>query len=214
MSTTDPKVLDTIVKAYDVRGTVPDQMNVEVAHALGVGFARFVDASRLVVGRDMRPSGPELVDAFIRGVNEQGLDVIDLGLTSTDLVYFAAGSLDSPGAMFTASHNPAQYNGVKFCLSGARAVGQDTGLADIKATAADVLSGNGPAPSARPGSTTERNLLSAFADHVVSFIGASSTRSRHVVAATANGMGGLVVPAVMERWSKITLEVMYGELDG
>ncbi|HZY08556.1 MAG TPA: phosphomannomutase/phosphoglucomutase, partial [Ilumatobacteraceae bacterium] len=128
MSTTDPKVLDTIVKAYDVRGTVPDQLNIEVAHALGVGFAKFVNAPRILVGRDMRPSGPELVEAFVRGVNEQGVDVVDLGLTSTDLVYFAAGSLDAPGAMFTASHNPAQYNGVKFCLAGARAVGQDTGL--------------------------------------------------------------------------------------
>jgi len=214
MSTTDPKLLDVIVKAYDVRGTVPEQLNVDVAHALGVGFARFVNAPRLLVGRDMRPTGPELVQAFIRGANEQGVDVIDLGLTSTDLVYFAAGSLDAPGAMFTASHNPAQYNGVKFCLSGAKAVGQDTGLAAIKATAADVLSGRGPAPASRAGSTTSRNLLSAFADHVVSFIDASSMRPLRVVADTANGMGGLVVPAVMERLPGVTLEVMYGELDG
>jgi len=214
MSTTDPKLLDVIVKAYDVRGTVPEQLNGDVAHALGVGFARFVNAPRLLVGRDMRPTGPELVQAFIRGANEQGVDVIDLGLTSTDLVYFAAGSLDAPGAMFTASHNPAQYNGVKFCLSGAKAVGQDTGLAAIKATAADVLSGLGPAPASRAGSTTSRNLLSAFADHVVSFIDASSMRPLRVVADTANGMGGLVVPAVMERLPGVTLEVMYGELDG
>src|SRR4051812_17783213 len=214
MSPTDPKLLDVIVKAYDVRGTVPEQLNVDVAHALGVAFARFVNAPRLLVGRDMRPTGPELVQAFIRGANEQGVDVIDLGLTSTDLVYFAAGSLDAPGAMFTASHNPAQYNGVKFCLSGARAVGQDTGLAAIKATAADVLSGHGPAPASSPGSTTNRNLLSAFADHVVSFIDASSMRPLRVVADTANGMGGLVVPAVMERLPNVTLEVMYGELDG
>jgi len=214
MSTTDPKLLDVIVKAYDVRGTVPEQLNVDVAHALGVAFARFVGAPRVLVGRDMRPSGPELVQAFVRGVNEQGVDVIDLGLTSTDLVYFAAGSLDAPGAMFTASHNPAQYNGVKFCLSGARAVGQDTGLAAIKATAAEVLSGHGPAPASRAGSTTNRNLLSAFADHVVSFIDASTMRPLRVVADTANGMGGLVVPAVMERLPSVTLEVMYGELDG
>ena len=161
MSTTGPKVLDTIVKAYDVRGTVPDQLNIEVARALGVGFAKFVNAPRILVGRDMRPSGPELVEAFVRGVNEQGVDVVDLGLTSTDLVYFAAGSLDAPGAMFTASHNPAQYNGVKFCLAGARAVGQDTGLATIKSTAFDVLSGNGPAPSQRPGSTAARSCHAA-----------------------------------------------------
>ncbi|MEA3184630.1 MAG: phosphomannomutase, partial [Ilumatobacteraceae bacterium] len=133
MSPTDPQVLDTIVKAYDVRGTVPDQLNADVAHALGVGFARFVNAPRILVGRDMRPTGPELVDAFIRGVLEQGVDVVDLGLASTDLVYFAAGKLHAPGAMFTASHNPAQYNGAKFCLAGALAVGQDTGLEDIKA---------------------------------------------------------------------------------
>ncbi len=214
MSPTDPLVLDAIVKAYDVRGTVPDQLNTEVAHALGVGFARFAKAPRLLVGRDMRPSGPELVEAFFRGVLEQGVDVIDLGLASTDLVYFAAGTLDAPGAMFTASHNPAQYNGVKFCLGGARAVGQDTGLAEIKTIAADVLAGRGPAPASRPGSSTSRNLLSAFADHVVSFIDTTSMLPLRVVADTANGMGGLVVPAVFERLPKITLEVMYGELDG
>src|SRR3979409_2704364 len=109
MSPTDPQVLDTIVMAYDVRGTVPDQLNPEVARALGVGFARFVNAPRILVGRDMRPTGPELVEAFISGVLEQGLYVVHLGLTSTALVYFAAGRLDAPGAMFTASHNPAQY---------------------------------------------------------------------------------------------------------
>ena len=214
MSSTDPLVLDAIVKAYDVRGTVPDQLNTDVAHALGVGFARFANAPRVLVGRDMRPSGPELVDAFVRGVLEQGVDVIDLGLASTDLVYFAAGTLDAPGAMFTASHNPAQYNGVKFCLSGARAVGQDTGLAEIKSMAADVLAGRSPVPAARPGSSTSRNLLSAFADHVVSFIDTTTLLPLSVVADTANGMGGLVVPAVFERLPKITLEVMYGELDG
>ena len=210
MSLTDPQVLDTIVKAYDVRGTVPDQLNTEVAHAIGVGFARFANAPRVLVGRDMRPSGPELVEAFIRGVLEQGVDVIDLGLASTDLVYFAAGTLQAPGAMFTASHNPPQYNGVKFCLSGARAVGQDTGLADIKSVAASVLGGNGPAPASRAGSSTSRNLLSAFADHVVTFIDPAKMHPLRVVADTANGMGGLVVPAVFERLPKITLEVMYG----
>jgi phosphomannomutase len=214
MSSTSPQVLDAIVKAYDVRGTVPDQLNDEVAYALGVGFARFTQAPRVLVGRDMRPSGPELVDAFVRGVLEQGVDVVDLGLASTDLVYFAAGTLDAPGAMFTASHNPAQYNGVKFCLSGARAVGQDTGLAEIKSVAADVLAGRAPAAAHRSGSATSRNLLSAFADHVVSFIDPASMHPLRVVADTANGMGGLVVPAVFERLPQITLEVMYGELDG
>ncbi|HEY7625746.1 MAG TPA: phosphomannomutase/phosphoglucomutase [Ilumatobacteraceae bacterium] len=214
MSSTDPRILDSIVKAYDIRGTVPEQLNPEVAHALGVGFARFANAPRILVGRDMRPSGPELVDAFVRGVLEQGVDVVDLGLASTDLVYFAAGKLDAPGAMFTASHNPAQYNGAKFCLGGARAVGQDTGLEDIKATAAAVLQGGGPAPALTAGSATSRNMLSAFADHVVSFVDRDAMHPLRVVADTANGMGGLVVPAVFERLPQITLEVMYGELDG
>ncbi|MEQ1701541.1 MAG: phosphomannomutase/phosphoglucomutase, partial [Ilumatobacteraceae bacterium] len=159
MFSTDPRVLDDIVKAYDVRGTVPDQVNTEVAYALGVGFARFVDSPRVLVARDMRPSGPELVEAFSRGVMEQGLDVVDLGLASTDLMYYAAGTLDAPGAMFTASHNPAQYNGVKFCLSGARPVGVDTGLDQVKAIAVDVLRGNGPLPAASAGSASQRNLL-------------------------------------------------------
>ncbi len=214
MSATDPQVLDAIVKAYDVRGTVPDQLNADVAYALGVGFARFADAPRVLVGHDMRPSGPELVEAFVRGVLEQGVDVVELGLASTDLVYYAAGTLDAPGAMFTASHNPAQYNGVKFCLSGARAVGQDTGLSEIKMIAADVLRGNGPLPAATCGSATSRNLLSAFADHVVSFVDPATMRPLRVVADTANGMGGYVVPAVFERLPKMTLEIMYGELDG
>jgi phosphomannomutase len=145
---------------------------------------------------------------------EQGVDVVHLGLASTDLLYFAAGRLDAPGAMFTASHNPAQYNGVKFCLSGARAVGADTGLAEIKAIAQAVLDGKGPRPAERAGRATQRNLMSAFVDHVVSFIDVAALRPLRVVADTANGMGGLVVPLVFERLPLIDLEVMYGELDG
>lgn len=206
--------LSTIVKAYDVRGTVPEQMNGEVAHALGVAFARFAGASTVLVGRDMRPSGEELVDEFARGVMECGVDVIDLGLASTDLVYYAAGTLDAPGAVFTASHNPAQYNGVKFCQAGARPVGQDTGLADVRDLAQQVLAGRGPLAAATAGSRSSRNLLSAFADHVVSFVDTASLRPLRVVADTANGMGGLVVPAVFDRIPQVTLEVMYGELDG
>src|SRR3954470_4203584 len=162
--------LDEIVLAYDIRGTVPEQLDAEIAHALGVAFAAFTKASHLIIAHDMRPSAPELVDAFAAGVMEQGVDVVHLGLASTDLLYFAAGRLDAPGAMFTASHNPAQYNGIKLCLSGARPVGADTGLAEIKATAQDVLDGKGPLPAARPGRSTKRDLLSAFADHVISFI--------------------------------------------
>ena len=213
-SSSDAPDLSKIVKAYDVRGTVPDQINAAVAHAFGVAFARFVGAPTVLVGRDMRPSGEELVDEFARGVMEQGVDVIDLGLASTDLVYYAAGTLDAPGAIFTASHNPAQYNGVKFCLSGARPVGVDTGLEDVRILAQQVLDGSGPLPAATAGSRASRNLLSAFADHVVSFVDTTALRPMRVVADTANGMGGLVVPAVFERIPQITLEMLYGELDG
>ncbi len=208
--------LDAIFKAYDVRGLVPEQFDATVAAAIGVGFARFVAedgaATRVLVARDMRPSGVELVDAFCDGVTSQGLDVVDLGLGSTDLLYFAAGSLDAPGAMFTASHNPAQYNGIKFCRSGARPVGEDSGLAIIRDTAVAVLSGGVvDAPSA--GSRTSEDLLGAFADHVRGFVDTSALSPLKVVADTANGMGGLVVPAVFEGLP-FDLEVMYGELDG
>ena len=207
-------VLDEIVKAYDIRGTVPDQLNGEVAHALGVGFARFVDADRVLIARDMRQSGEQLVVEFARGVMEQGLDVVDLGLGSTDLLYYAAGALDAPGAMFTASHNPAQYNGVKLCLSGARPVGIDSGLVEIRESAADLLDGRAPRPAARAGSISSLDVLPAFVDHVLSFIDIAAIRPMRIVADTANGMGGLVVPAVFERLPMIDLEVMYGELDG
>jgi phosphomannomutase len=209
-------VLDEIVKAYDIRGTVPEQLHADIAYALGVGFASFCPApvDTVLVARDMRPSGDELVDAFARGVREQGIDVVDLGLASTDLLYYAAGSLDAPGAMFTASHNPAQYNGVKLCLSGARPVGIDSGLADIKAVAAEVMAGNGPRPAATAGSFSRRSVMSDYVDHVLSFVDVARIRPMRVVADTANGMGGLVVPAVFERLPQIELEVMYGELDG
>ncbi len=208
------RVLDQIVKAYDVRGTYPDQLDGDVAHALGVAFARFAGAPTLLVARDMRPSGELLVAEFARGAQEHGVDVVDLGLASTDLLYYAAGSLDAPGAMFTASHNPAQYNGVKFCLAGARAVGIDSGLADVQRTAEQVLAGSGPAPAATAGTYATRDLLPAFADHVLSFIDPAAIAPLRVVADTANGMGGLVVPAVFARLPQIELEVMYPELDG
>jgi phosphomannomutase len=206
--------LDNIVKAYDIRGTVPEELDEELAEALGVAFAKFAQAPRILIGHDMRPSGDDLVAAFAKGALEQGVDVVHLGLTSTDLVYFAAGRLDAPGAMFTASHNPAQYNGIKLCLSGARPVGAETGLPEIKATAQRVLDGDRPAPAARAGEETHVDLLDEFADHVVSFIDPSTLRPLRVVADTANGMGGLIVPKVFERLRNIELEVMYGELDG
>ena len=211
---TDPSVLDAIVKAYDVRGTTPDQMNEDVARALGVGFAEFTGSPTVVMARDMRRTGEALTAAFAEGAASRGVDVIDLGLASTDLVYFAAGSLGLPGAMFTASHNPAQYNGVKFCLSGARPVGIESGLDQVRETARAVLAGTGPAAVAARGTVTRRDLLDEFATHVVSFVDPAAISPLRVVADTANGMGGLVVPAVFARIPSVELEVMYGELDG
>jgi phosphomannomutase len=208
--------LDQIFKAYDVRGTVPDQLDPPLCRAIGAAFARFAGSDRLLVARDMRPSGEELSAAFADGVVEQGVDVIDLGLCSTDLIYYAAGKLDAPGAMFTASHNPANYNGIKFCLSGARPVGEDTGLAKIKADAKAFLAGNDPpgARASKPGSRSQRNLLDDYARHVRSFAGdVAALKPLRVVADTANGMGGLVVPKAFESLP-FDLTVLYGELDG
>ncbi|MEY4157826.1 MAG: hypothetical protein RL743_321 [Actinomycetota bacterium] len=205
--------LDKIFKAYDVRGTVPEQFNAEIARAVGVAFADFAAAPTVLVARDMRPSGVELAAAFAEGAMSRGVNVIDLGLASTDMLYFAAGSLNAPGAMFTASHNPAQYNGIKFCLSGARPVGADTGLDVVRANAERELASPSASVAAR-GSLSQRNVLDAFADHVVGFVDSAKLRPLRVVADTANGMGGLVVPAVFERLPQMTLEVMYPELDG
>ncbi len=206
--------LSRIVKAYDVRGVVPDEFDAPTARALGLAFARFVGADTVVVGRDMRPSGPAFVDAFSDGVQDAGVNVIDLGLVSTDLLYFASGSLDLPGAVFTASHNPAQYNGVKFCRSGARPVGIDSGLAEIRDVAQAILDGDAPSPAEVRGTRESRDMLDAFIDHVLSFVEVSALKPMRVVADTANGMGGLVVPALFDRLPMIELEVMYGELDG
>ena len=211
---TDPTILDRIVKAYDIRGTTPNEMNDEVAFALGVAFADFVNAPMVIVARDMRVTGESLAASFASGVTSRGVNVLDLGLASTDLVYFAAGTLDAPGAMFTASHNPAEYNGIKFCLSGARPVGIDTGLAIIRDAAKLVLTDSGPGAVATRGTVSTRNMLEEFADHVVSFIDVNALVPMKVVADTANGMGGLIVPVVFARLPMIELEVMYPELDG
>lgn len=206
--------LDAIFKAYDIRGTTPDQLDADLARSVGGAFARFVaaqvgDATRILVARDMRASGVELAKAFAEGVTAQGLDVIDLGLASTDLLYFAAGKLGAAGAMLTASHNPAQYNGMKLCLPGARPIGLDTGLAEIKATVASGV----PTSDAVAGTVSSADLLEEFGAHVRSFVDAPALRPLKIVADTANGMGGLVVPVVFEGLP-IDLEVMYGELDG
>ena len=201
--------LDSIFKAYDVRGVVPDQLDAEAARAIGAAFARFAHEPRLLVARDMRPSGVELSAAFADGVTSTGTDVIDLGLASTDLLYYAAGKLNAPGAMFTASHNPAKYNGIKMCLAGARPVGQDTGLVEIKAAAE---AGPGE-PAARKGEITHTSLIDDYADHVRSFVDVGALRPLKVVADTANGMGGLVVPRVFEKLP-FALEILFPELDG
>jgi phosphomannomutase len=204
---------DAVFKAYDIRGTVPEQLDEAMCRAVGAAFARFAAVPRILIGHDMRPSGDELVAAFSDGARRQGVDVTHLGLVSTDLVYYAAGKLDAPGVMFTASHNPAQYNGIKLCLAGARPVGEDTGLGDIKAMAEAILDGREEPVSGATGTEESLDLLDAFADHVVSFADRSLLKPLKVVADTANGMGGLVVPTVFERLP-FDLELMYGELDG
>ena len=200
--------LDAVFKAYDIRGTVPDQLDAALCRNIGAAFARFTGAPRILIARDMRPSGVELSHAFADGARAQGVDVVDLGMASTDLIYYAAGRLDAPGAMFTASHNPAQYNGIKLCLAGAKPVGEDTGLADIKELARTSL-----APWGGEGKLLDDDLLEDFAVHVRSFVDANVLRPLKVVADTANGMGGLVVPLVFATLP-FDLEVMYGELDG
>src|SRR5438132_4659071 len=163
--------LDAIFKAHGIRGTCPDQFDADTARAIGAAFTVFSGADRVLVARDMRPSGAELAGAFTEGVTGQGCDVVDLGMASTDLIYFAAGRLDAPGAMFTASHNPAQYNGLKLCLAGARPVGEETGLVQIK----DMVARGGPEPApGQPGSVTELNLLDEYAAHVRSFVDVSA----------------------------------------
>jgi phosphomannomutase len=183
-----------------------------------VAVARFVEAPRILVARDMRESGVELSQAFALGARSEGVTVVDLGLASTDLLYFAAGSLDAPGAMFTASHNPARYNGLKLCLSGARPVGRDTGLDTIQATAEALLDewAKDGVPEVDPDRLApleERSVLEAYADHVRSFVDLSVLRPLRVVADTANGMGGLVVPEVFAGLP-FDVEILFPELDG
>ncbi|HEX9258087.1 MAG TPA: phosphomannomutase/phosphoglucomutase [Acidimicrobiales bacterium] len=203
-----------VFKAYDIRGTVPEQLDEEMCWAIGAAFAEHTGARQVLVARDMRPSGPALEAAFAEGARRQGATTVHLGLASTDLLYYAAGRFQAPGAMLTASHNPAQYNGIKLCQAGAAPIGLESGLAEIQAIAEQLTAGAGPAPAAAPGGHEDRDVLDEFADHVVSFIDAAALRPLRVVADTANGMGGLVVPAVFGRLPSVTLEVMYGELDG
>ncbi len=201
--------LDTIFKAYDVRGIYPDELDESVAKKIGNAFARFTAASTVVVGHDMRPSSIPLSQAFVEGATLAGADVVDVGLASTDLVYFASGRLDAPAAMFTASHNPAQYNGIKMCRASAAPVGEATGLVQIKeAVAAGLVE-----RAEEAGRVEHRDLLGEFADHVRSFVDISLLRPLRVVADTANGMGGLIAPAVFEGLP-FDVEVLFPELDG
>ncbi|WP_448615692.1 phosphomannomutase/phosphoglucomutase [Modestobacter sp. URMC 112] len=207
--------LSSIIKAYDVRGVVPDEWDEDVARAIGAAFAEFVHqetgATAVVTAHDMRDSSVPLSRAFAEGVLERGLDVVEAGLGSTDMLYFAAGSLDLPGAMFTASHNPAQYNGIKLCRAGAAPIGQDSGLVQIREWA-EQGSRFDRQPD-RVGSVSGRDVLAEYAAHLRSLVDLSGIRPLKVVVDAGNGMGGYTVPVVL---SGLPLDVvpMYFELDG
>jgi phosphomannomutase len=201
--------LSRIVKAYDVRGVVPDELDADVARAMGAAFARFTGAPAVVVGQDMRESGGPLAEAFAEGVTSQGVDVVRIGLASTDMLYFGSGLLDVPGAMFTASHNPAQYNGIKLCLAGAAPVGQESGLLEIRAMAEQGVTPG----AAEPGSVSSRDLLADYADYLRRLVDLSGMRRLRVVVDAGNGMAGHTVPTVLEPLP-IDLVPMYFELDG
>ncbi|WP_346768558.1 phosphomannomutase/phosphoglucomutase [Streptomyces sp. R301] len=205
--------LAAIVKAYDVRGIVPDQWDEEVAGLFGAAFVRVTEADAIVVGHDMRPSSPGLSDAFARGAARLGADVTLIGLCSTDQLYFASGSLGLPGAMFTASHNPARYNGIKMCRAGAAPVGQDTGLSDIRALAERWLVEGAPEAAATPGTVTERDTLADYAAHLKALVDLTAIRPLKVVVDAGNGMGGHTVPTVFDGLPLDTVP-MYFELDG
>ena len=213
MAPHDAAAMNAIFKAYDIRGTVPDQLDADLMERIGAAFARFAadasGASSILVAHDMRPSGPDFAEAFARGATGQGVNVVHLGLASTDLLFFAAGRFDMPGAMLTASHNPAQYNGVKLCLAGAKPIGAETGLTEIRD-----MTVAGLAPLGSSGNVSSRDdALGIFVTHVHSFVDASILRPLRVVADTANGMGGLTAPAVFADLP-FELDVIYGELDG
>ncbi|MEU5888758.1 phosphomannomutase/phosphoglucomutase [Streptomyces sp. NPDC047461] len=205
--------LSQLVKAYDVRGVVPDQWDETLAELFGVAFVRVTAATAIVVGHDMRPSSPGLSRAFARGAAAQGVDVTEIGLCSTDQLYYASGALNLPGAMFTASHNPAQYNGIKMCRAGAAPVGQDTGLAEIRELAEDWIDSGAPAPAATQGTIDQRDTLEDYAAHLRGLVDLTSIRPLKVVVDAGNGMGGHTVPTVFAGLP-LTLVPMYFELDG
>jgi len=211
MSTLAPDNLEAVFKAYDVRGLVPEQLDESVAHRVGGAFVAVTGARAVVVGHDMRPSSPGLAGAFADGASAAGADVTMIGLASTDELYFASGHLDLPGAMFTASHNPAAYNGIKMCLSGARPIGADTGLREIRDRVADGAETVSPVP----GDIGRTDVLDAYAAHLLALAPVAGRRLKVVVDA-GNGMAGLTAPAVFGRLGadRVELVPMYFELDG
>ncbi|MFB9351383.1 phosphomannomutase/phosphoglucomutase [Streptomyces heliomycini] len=205
--------LSQIVKAYDVRGVVPDQWDEFLAELFGAAFVRVTGATAVVTGHDMRPSSPGLSGAFARGAAARGADVTEIGLCSTDQLYYASGALDLPGAMFTASHNPARYNGIKLCRAGAAPVGQDTGLAEIRQLVEQWSGTGAPEPAGARGTITRRDTLDDYAAHLRSLVDLTSVRPLKVVVDAGNGMGGHTVPTVFAGLP-LTLVPMYFELDG
>ena len=203
--------LHAIFKAYDIRGLVGSQIDEELAHRIGAAFVQVLGADTVVVGHDMRPSSPGMAGAFADGAAQAGADVVLIGLASTDQLYFASGSLGHAGAMFTASHNPAAYNGIKLCRPGAAPVGMETGLAEIRDL---VLAGTAPT-SGRIGEITSHDVLEAYAAHLLNLAPVKG-RPLKVVADAGNGMAGLTAPAVFERLGaeQAALVPMYFDLDG
>lgn len=208
--------LGSIIKAYDVRGTYPDQLDEQLAHDVGAAFVALLGAftddgerRTVVVGHDMRPSSPALVEAFTSGAGSQGADVVHIGLASTDALYFASGYLDCAGAMFTASHNPAQYNGIKLCRPGAAPVGQESGLAEIR----QMIEQGVPSTGAGEGSVSERDLLPEYAAYLKKLVDLSGIRHLTVAVDAGNGMGGFTAPIVLAGLP-LTVIPMYFELDG
>ena len=201
--------LNKIFKAYDVRGVVPEELDESVAEAVGAAFVRLTGTKTVVTVHDMRATSAPLAEALGRGAASQGADVIHGGLGSTDMVYYASGSLDIPGAMLTASHNPAKYNGIKLCKAGARPVGIETGLAEIRQLVEDGV----PAYDGAPGTVTSRDLLPGYAEYLRKLVDVSGIRPLKVVVDAGNGMAGYTVPTVFEGLP-ITLVPLYFELDG
>ena len=202
-----------IFKAYDIRGLVDGELSPDFAFAVGLAFARFLELERepstVIIGEDMRPSSPELAEAFSAGVISNGIDVIRIGLASTDMLYFAAGSKNLPGAMFTASHNPSAYNGIKLCLSGARPIGKETGLLTIEKFVRNGL----PIAMRPPGIETNEDLLQAYADHLHKLVSFTGNRPLKIVIDAGNGMAGFTAPAIFERLGAEIIP-LYFELDG